>query len=79
MFDINLCENAKYLGVQINSQLIFNSHIRMIENKILRSMGKIIKLKSFLPPTASLSCITHLYILIYSVVFLFGVPPTHRT
>ena len=52
--ELNPCENVKYLGVQIDSQLIFNSHIRMIENKISRSIGIIIKLKSFLPPSALL-------------------------
>ena len=45
---INPCENVKYLGVQTDSQLTFNSHIRM---KISRSIGIIIKLKSFLVPT----------------------------
>ena len=52
--EINPCENVKYLGVQIDSQLTFNSHIRMIENKISRSIGIIIKLKSFLPQSALL-------------------------
>ena len=52
--EINPCENVKYLRVQINSQLTFNSHIRMIENKISKSIEIIIKLKSFLPPTALL-------------------------
>ena len=52
--EINPCKNVKYLGVQIDFQLMFNSHIRMIENKISRSIKIIIKLKSFLPPTALL-------------------------
>ena len=52
--EINPCENVKYLGVQIHSQLTFNSHIRMIENKISRSKGIIIKRKSSLPPSALL-------------------------
>ena len=38
----------------MDSQLTFNSHIKMIENKISRSIGIIIKLKSFLPPSALL-------------------------
>ena len=50
----NPCESIKCLGVQIDSQLTFNSHTRMIENKISRSIGIIIKLKSFLPPSALL-------------------------
>ena len=57
--EINPCENVKYLGVQIDSQLTFNSHIRMIENKISRSIGIIIKLKSLLPPQLCLNCIMH--------------------
>ena len=52
--EINPCENVKYLGVQIDSQLTFNSHIRMIENEISRTTGIIIKLKSFRPPSALL-------------------------
>ena len=52
--EINPCESIKCLGVQIASQLTFNLHIRMIENKISRSIGIIIKLKSFLPPSALL-------------------------
>ena len=47
-------KTVKYLGVQVDSQLTFNSYIRMIENKISRSIGIIIKLKSFLPSTALL-------------------------
>ena len=52
--EINPCETVKCLGVLIDSQLTFNSHIRMIENKIRRCIEIIIKLKSFLPPTALL-------------------------
>ena len=52
--EINPCENVKYLEVQIDSHLTFNSHIRMIENKMSRSIGIIIKLKFFLPPSALL-------------------------
>ena len=52
--EINPCENVKYLGVQIDSQLTFNSHIKMIENKISRSIRIIIKLKCYLPPSAPL-------------------------
>ena len=52
--EIKPCENVKHLGVQIDSQLTFNLHIRMIENKISRSIGIILELKSFLPPSALL-------------------------
>ena len=52
--EINPCKNVKYLGVQIDFQLTFNSQIRLIENKISRSIGTIIKIKSFLPPTSLL-------------------------
>ena len=45
--EINPCENVKYLGVQMDSKLTFNSHIKMIENKISISIGINIKLKSF--------------------------------
>ena len=76
--EINPCKNVKYLGVQIDSQLRFNSHVRMIENKISKSIEIIIKLKSFSPPTALLKLY---YALVHPhfVVFLFGVPPTHLT
>ena len=53
-FKINPCKNVKYLGVQLDSQLAFNSHSRMIENKISRSIRIIIKFKYFLSPSALL-------------------------
>ena len=42
------------MGVQIDFQQTFNSQIALIENKISRSIGTIIKIKSFLPPIALL-------------------------
>ena len=48
------CKNVKYLRVQIDFQLTFNSYIRMVENKISRPLGIIIKLKSLFNPTALL-------------------------
>ena len=66
--EIDPCENVKYLGVQIDSQLIFNLHIRLMENKLSRSIGIIIKLKSFLSPTALLK----LYYAIVHPHLLYG-------
>ena len=66
--EINPFENVKNLGVQIDSQLNFNLHIRMIENTISRSIGIIIKLKSFLPSSALLK----LYYAIVHPHLLYG-------
>ena len=73
--EINPRENVKYLGVQVDSQLTFNSYIRMIENKISRSIGIIIKLKSFLPSTALLK----LYYALAHPHLLCGLPVWNTT
>ena len=48
------CDKAKYLGVFIDSQLNFHSHIKSVENKIARSVGILSKLKHFFPSNSLL-------------------------
>ena len=43
------------LGVLINTQFDFLSHVKSMEQKISRSMGIILKLCSFLPSSALLN------------------------
>ena len=46
---ISVCKSAKYLGVQIDSDLNFKSHIQLLYNKLSRSVGIMFKVKKFLP------------------------------
>ena len=41
--------SAKYLGITIDNQLSFKSHISNLESKIARSVGVIVKLSYYLP------------------------------
>ena len=52
---ISYSECVKYLGVVIDFQLNFKSHILTIENKIARSVGILSKLNPFLPKSALLN------------------------
>ena len=44
---ILLTNKIKYLGVPLDSELHFHAHIKLIENKISRSIGIICKLRNF--------------------------------
>jgi len=46
-------ENSRYLGLILDSKLNYRSHIRMVENKIARSVGIMNKLR-YLFPTSTL-------------------------
>ena len=46
---ISVCKSAKYLGVQIDSDLNFKSHIQLLHNKLSRSVGIMFKVKIFFP------------------------------
>ena len=46
---ILLTNEVKYLCVTLHSKLDFHAHIKLIENKISRSLGKICKLRNFFP------------------------------
>ena len=44
---ISVCKSAKYLGVQIDSDLNFKSHIQLPHNKLSRAVGIMFKVKFF--------------------------------
>ena len=46
--------SAKYLGVTIDTQLNFDKHISLVENKISRAVGIISKLRHYLPTYTTL-------------------------
>ena len=45
----NIVDSAKYLGVVIDNELNFKEHIKIMEGKVARSVGKLSKLKHFFP------------------------------
>ena len=69
--------SAKYLGITIDNQLSFKTHISNLESKIARSVGVIAKLSYYLPHNI-------LFTLYYSLVqshFLYTLPiwaSTHK-
>ena len=74
---LNLCKNiikitntAKCLGILIDDQLSFKSHINFLEKKLSRSVGIMAKLCYHLPPNALLtlyhSLVEHIH-LIYAM------------
>ena len=67
---INYFETSKYLGVNLDNKLNFKSHIRIIENKVARSVGILSNLRYLFASSALLSW--H-YSLIHSHL-LFGLP-----
>ena len=52
---VNITNTAKYLGILIDDQLSFKSHIHFLEKKLSRSVGIIAKLSYHLPPNAFLT------------------------
>ena len=42
-------DNIKYLGIVLDSQLLWNEHVRHVRNKLCRSIGCIRRIKHFLP------------------------------
>ena len=44
---INVCKSAKYLGVQIDNDLNFKSHIQLLHNKLSRAVGIMFKVNIF--------------------------------
>ena len=71
--------NAKYLGLQIDSTLTFQNHLRLIENKLSRALGMLLKLKSVLPQSALLKLYYALFHphLLYGLVVWGSALPTH--
>ena len=47
---VNITNTAKYLGILIDNQLSFKSHINFLEKKLSRSVGIMAKLSYHLPP-----------------------------
>ena len=71
-------DSAKYLGITIDNQLSFKTHISNLESKIARSVGVIAKLSYYLPHDILL---TLYYSLVHSH-FLYALPVgafTHKT
>ena len=56
---VNITNTAKYLGMLIDDQLSFKSHINFLEKKWTRSVGIMAKLSYHFPPNALLTFITH--------------------
>ena len=52
---VNITNTAKYLGILIEDQLSFESHIHFLEKKLSRSVGIMAKLSYHLPPNALLT------------------------
>ena len=50
-FKINLSKSVKYLGVQIDDNLTFKTHINFLYSKLSRTLGVMFKVKHFLPKT----------------------------
>ena len=67
---INTTENARYLGIIIDSTLKFQSQISLLEKKLARSVGILSKLSHFLPQKALLNLC---YSLIHSQL-LYALP-----
>ena len=44
---INVSKSAKYLGVQIDNDFNFKSHIQLLHNKLSRAVGIMFKVKNF--------------------------------
>ena len=50
-FKINLSKSVKYLGVQIDDNLTFKTHINFLYSKLSRNLGVMFKVKHYLPKT----------------------------
>ena len=50
-FKINLPKSVKYLGVQIDDNLTFKTHINFHYSKLSRTLGVMFKVKHYLPKT----------------------------
>ena len=46
---INIVDSAKYLGVVIDNELNFKQHIKIMEEKVARSIETLSKLRHFFP------------------------------
>ena len=53
-FTITANDCIRYLGVNLDSKLNFQNHIKIIEHKLSRAVGILWKLKSLIPQTALL-------------------------
>ena len=63
-------EVAKYLDIFIDEKLTFKSHITHLESKLSRSVGKIARLRYYLP----LSSLLTLYYALIQSQLLYGLP-----
>ena len=59
-FKINFLKFVKYLCVQIDNNLTFNTHINFLYSKLSRTLGVMFKVKHYLPKT---------YLLLYNTLF----------
>ena len=50
-FKINLSKSVKYLGIQIDDNLTFKTHINFLYSKLSRTLGGMFKVKHYLPKT----------------------------
>ena len=67
---VNITNTAKYLGILIDNQLSFKSHIDFLEKKLPRSIGIMAKLSYHLPPNALLT----LYHSLVHVRLIYALP-----
>jgi len=72
---ISHCKATKHLGVFIDPQLNFSSHIKNLENKISRSVGILSKLSTSFHPQPYLNYIMLSFTHICYILYPFGVPP----
>ena len=50
-FKINLSKSVKYLGIQIDDDLTFKTHINLLYSKLSTTLGVMFKVKHYLPKT----------------------------
>ena len=76
---INIVDSAKYLGVVINNELNFKQHIKIMEEKVARSIGTLSKLRHFFPQNIMLQlyyALVHPF-LSYGIIIWGGTYPTY--
>ena len=69
---ITISKSAKYLGVQIDDDLLFKFPIQSLHTKLSRSLRILFKVKHYLPSSAQLNCLVPYFILICYIASQFG-------
>ena len=75
---IDRVEEVVFLGVILDEHISWKPHISHVARKISKSIGIIYKASFFFQNLLYVNYIIRLFILIYSIVSLFGVLLTHQ-